>query len=191
VVRQVCPACALPSLNGVICGQCQRQAPAYHATYAVLEYVFPVDRLVQALKYQRRLAVSSYFSALLLPLGEHLAIDMIVPMPLHVDRLRWRGFNQAVEIARPLSRQWGVPLYLNAASRKLDGPAQVSLPWSERHANVKNAFVCEMDLTDRHVLVVDDVMTTGASLHALARTLKNAGASRVENLVVARTPPPF
>ena len=98
--------------------------------------------------------------------------------------------NQALEIARPLARRTGIPLLSGAVIRLRETPPQASLPWADRATNIRGAFACTTELTGLRALVVDDVMTTGASLDEFARTLKRAGAASVENWVVARTPPP-
>lgn len=114
----------------------------------------------------------------------------MVAVPLSARRQRERGFNQALEIARVLARRTGIPLDARAIVRTRDTPPQADLPWRERAMNVRDAFECLRPLAGLRVLVVDDVMTTGASLDELARTLKRAGAAHVENWLVARTPPP-
>lgn len=146
-------------------------------------YEFPCDRLVQALKYRARLALAPFFGGklALLPL---LAVDLVVPMPLHPGRLAQRGFNQSVEIARSLAKH--VRLAPRGIRRIKDTTAQTELPYEERARNVRGAFACDLDLTGQSIAVVDDVMTTGATLNELARVLKRAGAARIENLVVAR-----
>lgn len=189
--QEHCPVCALPTANSEMCGACQRKAPNFDATLAPLVYAFPVDRLVQALKYHHRLALAGWLGGLLAEALARYAVrpDLIIPMPLSPRRLAERGFNQALELARPLSRLSGIPLDYTAVERNLDAPPQASLPWKARRKNVRGAFLCLKDLAGLHVLVVDDVMTTGATLDELARSLKTRGALRVTNLVVARTLP--
>lgn len=185
-----CPQCAVAGLSSHACGQCQRRPPAFDRTDALLSYVMPVDRLVQRLKYAHDFAVARAFVAVTLAYASRPDVDLIVPVPLHPQRLRERGFNQAVEIARPLAHAWRLPLEVHAAERTRLTPPQAGLPWRERHRNLRNAFAFAHDLTGKRVLIVDDVMTTGATLDALARCLKSAGASEVVNWVIARTPPP-
>ncbi|HYQ94491.1 MAG TPA: ComF family protein [Burkholderiales bacterium] len=177
-----CPRCALPSPAGAVCGSCLTHPPHFDATLALWRYEFPCDGLVQALKYRARLALAGFFARSLasrtLP-----EVDLIVPMPLHARRLAERGFNQALEIARHLGR----PIEPRGVLRVKHTPPQTELPYEERAKNVRGAFLCKLDLTGARVAVLDDVMTTGATLNELARALKRAGAARVENLVIART----
>jgi len=151
-------------------------------------YEFPCDRLVQALKYRARLSLAGFFARSLAsrPLPE---VDLIVPMPLHRRRLAERGFNQALEIARGLARHLGRPIEPRSVLRVKDTLPQTELPYEERTKNVRGAFLCKLDLSRASVAVLDDVMTTGATLNELARALKRAGATRVENFVIARTVP--
>ncbi len=183
-----CPQCALPSPAGAVCGSCLDRPPHYDRTLALWRYEFPCDRLVQALKYRARLALSGFFARSLAsrPLPE---VDLVVPMPLHPKRLAERGFNQALEIARDLARRLGRPIEPRGVLRVKDTLPQTKLPYEERAKNVRGAFLCKLDLSGASVAVVDDVMTTGATLNELARALKRAGATRVENFVIARTVP--
>lgn len=190
LVQDRCPVCALPAPGGALCGACLKSPPHFDATLAVFEYAFPVQELVQALKYGARLAVAPFLGGELARTVAGLEFDAILPLPLHPARLALRGFNQAVELARPAARQLARPLWLDAASRETDNRPQAELPWSERRSNVRNVFGCAADMSGKSVFVVDDVMTTGATLDEFARTLKKHGAARVVNGVIARTPPP-
>jgi ComF family protein len=160
--------------------------PHFDATIAAFRYSFPVDKLVQTLKYRRRTATADFLGAAMAA-GVHPAGDVIVPLPLSIPRLRERGFNQAVEIARPLGRALKLPLELDGCIRSRDTAPQATLPWKERRKNIRHAFECNVGLTGKSVIVVDDVMTTGATLDEFARTLKAHGAVRVTNWVAART----
>lgn len=181
----LCPVCAETAPGGAVCGQCLKSPPHFDATFAAFCYAFPLDKLVQALKYGHRLAIADFFSRALLAQPLPTA-DMIVPLPLSSIRLAERGFNQAIEIARPLARALGLPLLTDGVARPLDTAPQAMLPWKARRDNVRHAFECALDLAGKSLIVVDDVMTTGATLDEFAHTLKAHGAARVTNLVVAR-----
>ncbi len=181
-----CPVCALPTPGSDICGACLKQPPHFDATHAVFRYEAPLDSLIQALKYAHRLASADFLGSALARIAAAPRPDLIVPVPLSPARLAERGFNQAVEIARPLARALGAALELDHIHRRRDTLPQASLPWRERAKNIRHAFECDLDLNGKTVLVIDDVMTTGATLDELARTLKAHGASRVENCVLAR-----
>jgi ComF family protein len=187
-LAESCPRCALPSPAAAVCGSCLNRPPRFDATLALWRYEFPCDQLVQALKYRARLALAGFFARSLAsrPLPE---VDLIVPMPLHPKRLAERGFNQALEIARGLARRLDRPIEPRGVRRVKHTLPQTELPYEERAKNVRGAFLCDLDLSGKSVAVVDDVMTTGATLDELARTLKRAGATRVENFVIARTVP--
>lgn len=187
-LSECCPRCALPGTGSLICGTCLRAPPSFDGTVALWRYAFPCDRLVQALKYGGRLGLAGFFARNLAvrPLPE---VDILLPMPLHRRRLSERGFNQALEIARDLARRMHRPLRPRGALRVKNTLPQTGLPYEERAGNVRGAFECKLELSGVRIGVVDDVMTTGATLNELARVLKRAGASRVENLVVARTVP--
>lgn len=184
-----CPRCALASPAGALCGRCLAQPPAYDATQAALAYAFPADVLVQALKFHRELALAPLFADLLLERPLDRDVDMIVPVPLSSARLRSRGYNQALEIARGIARASGRKLAPELCERSRDTAAQMELPLEARDKNVRGAFHCPGLVGGARVAVLDDVMTTGATLDEVAATLKRAGAARVVNWVVARTFP--
>ena len=181
-----CPRCALDSPRGEICGRCLSAPPHYDATVAALAYEFPADTLVHSLKFRGELALAAYLGGILGRCIADQTVDRLIAVPLSADRLRSRGYNQAVEIARALAPR---KIDLELCVRSRDTPAQMNLPYAERTRNVRGAFGCTRALPGASVAVVDDVMTTGATLNEIARVLKQAGAARVVNWVVARTFP--
>lgn len=195
--RLRCACCANPlppaSQPGGLCGGCLAERPAFDATVAGADYVLPVDQLVLGLKFGARLQLAPWFAAVLrdatLARQELPLPDVICPVPLGPRRLVERGFNQSLEIARPLARSLGVPLAPRLAQRVLDTRAQSGVAPGERRANMRGAFEVAEAVAGLHVGVVDDVMTSGSTLDELAATLKRAGAARVTNFVFARTPP--
>ena len=195
-----CGRCANPlgpADAGLQCGACQAHQPAYDATVVAADYVSPVDQLVLQLKFGGTLALAPWFGQVL---GEAVAAraglalpHVLCPVPLGPRRLVERGFNQALEIARPLSIALGIPLRATLALRAHDTAAQSSVAPAQRKKNIRNAFMVAPDalamVRGQHIRVVDDVMTSGATLNELAATLKRFGAARVSNFVFARTPP--
>ena len=190
LTEEHCPVCGLPTLAGSICGRCLKQPPAFDHTVAAFSYQFPVDKLIQALKYRERLILVNYLADALTRRITSRP-DCIVALPLHPVRLRERGFNQSLLLARQISRRLGIPLLADACERVRNTPSQSSLPWKERDKNMRQAFACKpgAGVRGKHVAVVDDVMTTGASIGELARALKQSGAKEVSAWVVARTLP--
>lgn len=193
LARDRCAVCALPlaseTLNkGTVCGACLTSPPRYARVVAPFSYGYPLDALIRAYKYGGRLAYARLLGSALAAAAPPDA-DAIIAMPLSDARLAERGFNQALEIARVVASATGVPLLPFACRKVVDTTPQAALPWSERARNVRRAFVCDADLTGRRVAVVDDVLTTGATLNELARVLRKAGAMEVAGWVVARTLP--
>ena len=184
---ELCPRCALPSPRAAVCGRCLADPPGYDATLAVLAYDFPADALVHALKFRGELALAPFLGKMLLQAVSLEGVQRVIPVPLSPKRLRERGYNQAVEIARYIMPG---KMDVDVCVRQQDSTPQMQLPYDERQRNVRGAFRCLRPLVGASVAVVDDVMTTGATLDELARTLKRAGATRVVNWVVARTLPP-
>lgn len=193
-----CRCCALPlSAGGAAqtCGACLRDPPAFDATIVAADYAAPVDQLALSLKFGGRLALAPLCARLLHAAAQHFPPHAlparIVAVPLGAQRLAGRGFNQALEIARPLSHALGVALDARLVVRLHDTRAQALLHPDERHRNVRHAFAVPGGAIDRvrgqHIGVVDDVMTTGATLNEIAALLKRYGAARVTNFVFART----
>ncbi len=183
-----CQVCALPTWDGATCGRCLRHPPHFARTVAPYAYAFPLDQLVQAFKYGTRLQLAHSLAAKLAECVQVLP-DCIAPMPLHPLRLRERGFNQSLLLARHLGNSLNIPLLPDACQRVRNTAPQSTLPWKERGKNMRNAFACSPAVAGKHVAVVDDVMTTGASLNELALALRHAGALEVSTWVIARTLP--
>ncbi len=186
-----CPQCATPTPLGQTCGACLKRPPAFDRTVAALGYAFPLDRLIPRLKYHGRLAIAPALGACLARAVEGAPVpDRLIPMPLHAQRIRERGFNHATEIARDVAKRLGLPLDLDSCRRIRDTPPQMGLKHDARRRNVRGAFSCSGEVRGQRIALVDDVMTTGTSLDELAATLKRAGAREVSCWVVARTLPP-
>ena len=185
-----CPVCALPTPTGEMCGQCLTQPPLFTRTTAAFGYAFPLDKLIQAMKYSEQLSLAHAFAKKLVQrIDKNSLPDYLIPMPLHPAKLRQRGFNQSLLIAATLSRELNLKLLPDKCQRIRDTPPQSALPWKERNKNVRNAFRCDIDLTGKHIAMVDDVLTSGASLNALAEAILKKGARKVSAWVVARTLP--
>ncbi|PXW82548.1 ComF family protein [Nitrosomonas sp. Nm84] len=184
-----CPICLWPVPTAEICGACLKKPPAFTRTIAALRYSFPIDALIHSFKYQANLAIAPILADLLIKKLTTTAMrpDVIIPMPLHPIRLRERGFNQAMEISRYISKHMGIMILPDSCSRIKHTLPQTGLPWKDRQKNIRKAFSCKIDLSGKHVAVVDDVMTTGATLNELAKTLRQQGAAEISNWVVART----
>lgn len=183
-----CPQCGLSSHDSQLCGSCLSSTSAFDRTHALFNYAYPIAQILQRYKYRQALHIAQSFSTLMLQRFYGISgFDRIIPMPLHPRRLAERGFNQSLEIARLLNKQLHGTLDTASCQRIRFSPPQASLPLKARVKNMRGAFRCEQRFDGQRVLLIDDVMTTGASLHALAATVKAAGASHVECWVVART----
>lgn len=182
----VCPRCALVSAGGEVCGRCLADPPDFDATVAALWYRFPADVLVHALKFRGELSLAAFLARILRDKLGAEPPDFVVPVPLSAARLRERGYNHAAEIARRLAAG---RVELELCERTRDGPPQMELPFDQRQRNVRHAFAVRRSLDGATVAVVDDVMTTGATLEACAEALVAAGAAAVWGLVVARDLP--
>lgn len=186
--QSACPQCALPSYDSQICGDCIKSAPAFDITRALFRYDYPLNTMLQRYKYQQTLHIAKTFSSLMEDaFSTTKSFDRIIPMPLHPKRLAERGFNQSLEIAKLLAKKLRIQLDTGSCSRIKFAPPQASLPLKTRIKNMRGAFRCDESLAGQRIVLLDDVMTTGASLHELASTVKSAGASHVECWVIART----
>ena len=173
--------------TGVSCAKCQGRAPLLQMTLAPLLYEFPVDAGLKALKFGRRLYYAPAFAELLIEEIPRLppGIDALLPVPLHWRRQAFRGFNQARELCLPLARRLGLDI-VSGVSRARATAFQSALNAAERRNNLKHAFKARKPLKYRHVLLVDDVVTTGETTRQLAKTLIRRGVRKVSALAVAK-----
>ena len=192
-VAITCPRCAGHSPAGLECGACIAEPPAFDQTLAAFKYRFPLDRLVQSYKFNENLALVTLFSeAMLETIRRHadansqVLPERIVALPLARKRLATRGFNQSAVLAERLAAKLGLPYAPHGLLKIRDTPPQAGLGREARRKNVRGAFDCGESLTGQHVALVDDVMTTGATLSEAAAALKKAGARFVSAWVVAR-----
>jgi len=193
-MEQDCALCGARSGRAVVCTACASALPraaGEGAAVAAFEYRFPVDRLVQRFKFAGDLALGHWLAlALASRVRDEPRPDLLVAVPLSRARLRERGFNQSIEIARAVGRELGVPHAPHAVRKVRDTPAQQGLGRRARQANLRNAFRCDLSFAGRRVAIVDDVLTTGATARALSQVLHRAGASQVFVWTVARAPRP-
>lgn len=168
------------------CGRCLQQPPAFDDVLAPLHFAPPISQLIHAFKFRGDLAAGRLLGELLAETSTGRRADMLLPVPLHPRRLRQRGFNQSLEIARLLSRSHRIPMSSKSLVRKRNTPPQHTQPARHRRANIRGAFQVTQDLSGMQIALVDDVLTTGHTAAEIAHTLKLAGAARVEVWVVAR-----
>ena len=195
-----CAFCGVPATSGErsICVNCFADLPwcnpapspkpgVFESSVAMLRYEFPVDIAIKALKFKRQLFYAPAFAEVLCAGRKHLPkdIDSVLPVPLHWSRKMKRGFNQASELAKPVADDLDLELVRRVRRCKAT-PFQSGLGAAERRRNLKQAFVVRSRMTTRHVLIVDDVVTTGATLTELGKVLLRNGVQKVSALTVAR-----
>jgi len=185
-----CPACAKPNTASRLCADCLNQPQTFMDSIRTLfQYHYPVNRLIQHMKFKQGLDIANHLGGMLAELFFKDNTDLpdcIVAVPLHSRRLIARGYNQSVELARPISKELGVKLDTSFCRRIRATLPQADLPAKKRKGNVRNAFSVTGACSYDHVLLIDDVITTGSTVNELARTLGLAGVHRIDVLAVAR-----
>lgn len=190
--RIACPRCALPqeSGGGHVCADCAQAPPPFDAGWSAFRYAAPIDRAVQGLKYHAAFRNGRWLAqemARVLARRAQPLPTLLLPVPLHAGRLRRRGYNQALELARGLGRELSIAVEPQLARRLRATADQIGRSAVERRRNVRNAFAVDAAALDgRHIALVDDVMTTGSTLAELARVCRKAGAARIEVWTAAR-----
>lgn len=194
-IRQGCKSCGLPLPTLVTyCGECQLDHSPFEWAITPLRYESPVGPLLARFKYRRSLADGRLLAGLLLEaLHDHYPEradwpELILPVPLHWQRMLWRGYNQSAELASCLSDELGIPYCNNTLQRVRKTPRQQSLGRAERQVNLKDAFRITGQVAGRRIALVDDVVTTGATTAEIGRRLKREGACEIHLWAIARTP---
>ena len=186
-----CSICAEPLMAATTahCGACIKRKPRFDRVICAFRYTYPLDHLIRGLKYRNAASYARVLGDLLAMRirhrHEHLP-ELIIPVPLATGRFRERGFNQALELGRQLERHLRVPMRTDVIVRTRETPEQAGLDQKTRRKNIRGAFEAVNTLAERHVAVVDDVVTTGSTANEVAKVLKRAGARRVEVWAVAR-----
>ena len=184
-----CGRCAIPLDGGAsVCGRCLQDPPQFDRVIAPLLYQYPVDRMIIQFKFHRRLAMGRVLAELLgrqIRKRENARTSSLIPVPLHASRYRRRGFNQALEIARIVSKSSGIPCDWRCCRRVRATVEQTALDAKSRGPNVRGAFAVR-DTSIEHAVIVDDVMTTGSTVNEIAGQLRRSGVRTVEVWVLAR-----
>lgn len=192
--RDACHGCALPLPNLIsgdtLCGKCQKSHPPFDRTIAPLKYEREVASLISGFKFRNRLEYGKLLTQILAGfLAEHIdhRPELLLPVPLHKNRLRERGYNQSLEIAHLLSKRFGIPIDFQSLQRHRDTEHQSELNYTDRRKNIKNAFTLTQPLNIKSVALIDDVITTGETITEISLLLKREGVQQVNIWALART----
>lgn len=184
-----CVRCAVPLSQAGTCGECLRSVPAFDEALAAFEYRFPIDRLIHRFKFGGDLAIGTWLGERLAERAQRVATPhVIVAPPLTRARLRERGFNQGVELAKVVARALDARVEVAALTKVRETTPQRTLGRASRRANLRGAFRCDLDVRGAHVVIVDDVITTGATAGCVADAIRRAGAASVRAWAAARAP---
>ena len=189
--KKHCPVCANPGYVDQICGPCLQDPPAFDRIIAPLLYEGAIQRSLSQLKFHQGIKHARWLSIVLQRHLYYLPIDdkpdLLLPVPLHKTRLKERGYNQALELAKPLAKKFRILLDRHLLCKVRATPPQTEQDFKQRHHNIKHAFALKRDVTGKHVAVIDDVVTTGSTANEIAKLLKKHGARKVSVWAVART----
>lgn len=188
-----CPVCALPLRSEIahVCARCAAEPPAFDSTLAAFRYEAPIRQAIAGLKYRAQFRQSRWLGAELAQLVARRPSplpELLIPVPLHASRLRSRGYNQALELARGIARTLAIDLDWRCATRLRATADQIGQDAKARRKEVRGAFAVGPAVAGRNVALIDDVMTTGSTVDDLARAARAAGALRIEVWIAARVP---
>ena len=190
VPKKVCPQCCEPTSDGLLCGTCLANPPAFQQTQAGFYFDEELVDLIHGLKYQSKPAYARILAELLAEKLDVNSVEAIVAVPLYITRFRDRGFNQAELIAESLAKTLNIPLIEQAVFRVKDTPSQTHLNARQRRSNLKNAFEVKADKFSgfNSVALLDDVITTGATMQSLAQKIKRqTSVETIQAWAVAKT----
>jgi len=188
ILDQVCPRCAMPLATNNICGSCLHHPPEQDHSVSLFRYHDPVDRLIADFKYHDKLYLTQLFGTLMSQqLKNRVLPHCLIPIPLYPSRLRQRGYNQSLELAKILSTKLNISISNDYLVRTRDTAPQASLPYKQRKGNLYRAFGLKQNTVPAHIALIDDVLTTGHTANAAAKLLRQAGATTIEVWTIART----
>jgi len=192
-IQSMCAQCAIPlaevSGGNLICGHCLQKPPVFDHSISLFCYQNDAIKLIHQLKFNEKLANARLLGSLLVGAIQKNNTELpecILPVPLYQNRLRQRGFNQSIELARPIHKAFNIPVNVRSLARVRDTPSQTGLDKKQRRKNMRGAFEIARPLNAQHVAIVDDVVTTTSTVNELARLLKRAGVRRVDVWSIAR-----
>ena len=192
-IKSACIQCAIPlarhSGDHLMCGECLKKPPLFDRSVSLFSYEKETVTLIHQLKFHEKLAYSRLLGVLLADAIDKSVAelpDCILPVPLYKKRLKQRGFNQSVELARPVANKFNIPIDVHSVKRVRDTQSQTGLDKKQRKKNMRAAFEVVEPVSAQHVAVVDDVVTTTSTANELARILKRAGIRRVDVWSIAR-----
>jgi ComF family protein len=181
----------LETENHQLCGQCQKTPPTFNSAFIPFRYEHPVDQWIWKFKFRNDLVSGKLLADLFLKklLESRTAMpEILVPVPLHSSRVRQRGFNQSLWLARHIGKQLGIPVDSRSVRRRLKTPPQHELNIKKRTTILRNAFTLKGDIAHQHIAVVDDVLTSGSTMNEISKQLRHNGCTRIDCWAIARTP---
>lgn len=183
-----CPRCATPLSQTTTCGNCLTHPPEQNTSISIFAYQNPIDRLIADFKYHDKLYLTEMFADLMVQQLKHKPLpQLLIPIPLHRRRLRQRGYNQALELTKILSRKLNIPVSKDILIRSRDTAPQASLPYDQRKRNMRRAFTLNDGILPNHIALIDDVLTTGHTVNAAAKLFRQEGVTAIELWTIART----
>jgi ComF family protein len=183
-----CTRCATPLSLTSTCGHCLNHPPEQNLSTSLFAYQNPIDRLIADFKYHDKLYLTELFADLMFEQLKNKPLpQLLIPIPLHRRRLRQRGYNQALELAKILSRKLNIPIGKNILIRSRDTAPQASLPYDQRKHNMRRAFKLNDAVLPNHIVLIDDVLTTGHTVNAAAKLFRQEGVTTIELWTIART----